>query len=104
MQYQALDSKISFQLLGMIGNSVVGNHIDHPAVLHHEVAVSYGGGKVEILFHQQNGVSLVLEVPYDIADVPDDQRCKPLRGLIQQQPGSGTQNAGYGQHLSFSAA
>src|SRR5262249_21627163 len=76
--------------LGHVGpERRVGNHVHHPAVLHHVVAVGDRGGEPEVLLHQQHSKSLVLESAQGGADLLDDDRRQALGRLVEEQePGS----------------
>src|SRR4029450_416252 len=61
--------------LGHVGFELgVRNHVHHPAVLHHVVAVGDGGGEAEVLLHQENGEAFLLEPAERGADLLDDDR------------------------------
>src|SRR3990172_5270233 len=50
----------------------VGNHVHHPAVLHHVVPVGDRRGETEVLLHQQNGEAFGLEARDGPADLLHD--------------------------------
>src|SRR5438093_9363335 len=61
--------------LGHVGVEVtVGDHVHHPAVLHHVVAVGDGGGEAEVLLDEEYGEPLTLESPQRGADLLHDHR------------------------------
>ena len=73
---------------------MVGDHVDHPAMLHHVVAVGDRRGEAEILLHQQHGEAAVLDLADGAADLLHDDRGEALGRLVQQQHfRSGAQDA-----------
>src|SRR6267142_5356722 len=78
----------------------VRNHVHHPAVLHHVVAVGERGGEAEVLLDEENGEALSLQATQGGADLLDDDRSQSLCRLVEQQePGAGPQDAPDRQHL-----
>src|SRR6266404_8594751 len=41
--------------------------------------------EVEVLFHKQDRVAAALEFDQRMLDLPDDDRCQPLSGLIEKK-------------------
>src|SRR3990167_6083898 len=82
----------------------VGNHVHHPAVLHHVVAVGDPRGEAEVLLDQQDGEALGLQAPDGGADLLHDDGRQPFRRLVQQQEaGARPQDAADGEHLPLPA-
>src|SRR5262249_12334318 len=90
----ASHAEIGRQLLLIRLHRRVGDHVDYPAVLHHEMAVRNGGGEAEVLLHQQDGEALLAQRAYGIANELHDDGREPLCGLVEQQElGAGAQNS-----------
>src|SRR5215510_11071319 len=64
----ASHAEIGGQLLLIRLQRRVGDHVDYPAVLHHEMAVRNGGGEAEVLLHQQDGEALLAQRAYGVAN------------------------------------
>ncbi len=93
-----------FELLPVRLERGVRDHVDHPAVLDHVVAVGHRRGEAEVLFHEQDGEALLAQHADGIADLLHDDRRQALGRLVeQQQLGAGAQDAGDGQHLLLAA-
>src|SRR5690349_4474502 len=61
-------AQVLVQLLLLPLDVLVRDHVDHPAVLDHVVAVGELGGEAEVLLDQQDGEAL----PLQLADRPPD--------------------------------
>src|SRR5438445_9849336 len=102
--WEALDAEIVVQLAHAGFELRVGNHVHHPAVLHHVVAIGDGGREPKVLLHEQHGETLALEPPQGGADLLDDDGRQPLGRLVEQQePGPGPQDAADREHLLLAA-
>src|SRR6185503_5240184 len=91
--------------LGHVGLQLrVGNHVHHPAVLHHVMPVRDRRGEAEILLHQQDRETLGLELRDGAADLLHDHGREALGGFVEQQHfRTGAQDAPDGEHLLLAA-
>ena len=82
----------------------VGEGVDDPPVLHDEEAVGKRRGEAEVLFDEQNGEALALDLGDGAPDLLDDDRSEAFGGLVEHQEArAGAQDAGDGQHLLLAA-
>src|SRR5262245_12796450 len=102
--YSFLYTEVGLQLFFACLERRIGNHVDHAPMLDHVVAVGDGGGKAEVLFHQQNGKALLPQQTNRVADLLHDDRRQAFGGLVEEEELSpGAQDAGDGQHLLLAA-
>src|SRR5689334_850318 len=98
------NSEILVQLADIRVERVVGDHVDDLAMLDDIMAVRQCRGKAEVLLHQQDGETLLLQRADDGADLLHDDRGQALGRLIEQeQLGTGPQDAADGEHLLLAA-
>src|SRR5262245_56847642 len=57
----SLYPEVLVQLVHAGGQVGVGDGIDHPAMLHHVVAIGHGGGEAEVLLDEQDGEAFRLQ-------------------------------------------
>src|SRR5690242_12658752 len=99
-----LNPEILVQLLHAGFEHVVGDHIDHLAMLHDVVTIGDGLRETEILLDEQHGKAAILDLLDGPADLLDDDRRDAFGRLIQQQEfGAGPQDARDRQHLLLAA-
>jgi len=77
---------------------------DGPSALDDEGRIRDREGLTGILFYQEHGDTLPLEVGYDGEHLANQERCEPERRLVQEeQPRSRHEPPCNGQHLLFSS-
>src|SRR4029453_3093376 len=84
-QVCSLDTKIVVKLVDVCIEFVIGELINNPSVFHDVIPVGNGRSETEILLDQQNGKALLLERADGLADLLNNNRCKPFRRFVQQQ-------------------
>ena len=62
----------------------IGELVDDTPMFHDVVAIRNGRGEAEILFHQQNSKSLLLERTDGLADLLNNDGRQPFSRLVQQ--------------------
>src|SRR5580700_9246483 len=96
--------KVSVQLVEMLRQIGIDDHVDDTPVLDDVMPVRDGRGKPEILLDQQNREALSLQRANNRADLLHNDRRQPLGRLVEQQKTCpGAQDAANGQHLLLAA-
>src|SRR5213593_954611 len=67
--FVGLDAQVLVELVHAGLQAVVGNHVDHPSVLHQVMAIGDGGREAEILLDEQDREPLSLEARDGGADL-----------------------------------
>src|SRR6185503_8137892 len=78
-----LDAEVIFHVAHARLELLARDHVDHLPVLDDVEAVSQRGGKSEILLDEQDREALVLQLADRVADLLDDDRRQPFRGLVE---------------------
>src|SRR5437762_3167122 len=98
------DPEIFVKLFNIGVEFRVRDLLDDAAVLHDIVAVRDSRSEPEVLFHQQNGKSLLLQRADGAADLLDDDRSQALGRFVEQQEArAGAQDTPDRQHLLLAA-
>src|SRR5271165_2933384 len=82
----------------------VGEGVDDFSVLHEEEAIGKSRGEAEVLFDQEDGEAVALELGDGAADLLDDDRSQALGRLVEHEKArAGAQDPGDRQHLLLAA-
>src|SRR5271167_105836 len=96
--------EILVQLVEVLGEILVADHVDDAAVLDDVVAIGEGRREVKVLLDEKDRKALLLQGADDRADLLNDDRGKALGRLVeQQQGGAGPQDPADRQHLLLAA-
>src|SRR5271167_4465409 len=98
------DPKIPVQLVEVLREIGVADHVDDAAVLDDVVAIGEGRREVKILLDEKNRQPFLLEPADHFADPLDDDRGEAFGRLVQQQQsGTRPQHPADRQHLLLAA-
>src|SRR5262249_60490630 len=67
----------------------IGEPVDDATILHHVVAIRNRRSEAKILLDQEDGEPLLLEHADGLADLLDDDRCKTLGRLVEEEEAGG---------------
>src|SRR5271167_5092929 len=81
------DPKIPVQLVEVLGEILVADHVDDAAVLDDVVTIGEGRREVKVLLDEKDRKALLLQGADDRADLLNDDRGKALGRLVEQQQG-----------------